>query len=67
MQITVEGIPIAIEWHKFVVGTSFYVPCLDRAALAQQVEHAAKVRGMRIKARFTFEQGTQGVRFWRTK
>ena len=67
MEITAEGIQVAIEWHKFVVGSSFYIPCLDRHTLAIQIEAAAKARNMRVKYRFTLEKGTQGVRFWRIK
>lgn len=66
-EITSDGVPVVIEWHKFVVGSSFYIPCLDRHALAQQIEAAAKERFMRVKFKFTLEDGTQGVRFWRIK
>ncbi len=67
MQITADGVPVVIEWHKFVIGSSFYIPCLDRHTLASQIETAAKERFMRVKFKFTLEGGTQGVRFWRIK
>lgn len=67
MKITTEGVPVVVEWHKFVVGSSFYIPCLDRRALASKIDAAAKERNMRVKYRFTMENGTQGVRFWRIR
>jgi len=65
MTITANTVPVAIEWHKFIVGSSFYIPCLDRQGIADQVVAYAKGRGMNIKLRFVLENGTQGVRFWR--
>jgi hypothetical protein len=65
MTIRADTVPVAIEWHKFVVGSSFYIPCLDRQGISNQVVAYAKDRGMKIKFRFVLERGTQGVRFWR--
>lgn len=65
MLITADTVPVAIEWHKFVVGSSFYIPCLDRQGIADQITTYAKERGMNIKFRFVLEKSTQGVRFWR--
>jgi hypothetical protein len=65
MSITADTVPVAIEWHKFIVGSSFYIPCLDRQGTADQIVASAKERGMKIKFRFVLERGTQGVRFWR--
>lgn len=67
MKIEIEGIPVVIEWHKFAIGSSFYIPCLDREELAKNITLAARRRNMRVKYRFTLENGTQGVRFWRVK
>jgi hypothetical protein len=65
MTKTADGIQIAIEWHKFVVGSSFYIPCLDRRSVTDQLVATAKERGMKVKSRFVLERGTQGVRIWR--
>jgi hypothetical protein len=65
MTIKADGVPVVIEWHKFVVGSSFYIPCLDRHDVAEQVIAYAKERGMKIKLRFVLERDMQGVRFWR--
>jgi hypothetical protein len=65
MTITADGVTIAIEWHKFVVGSSFYIPCLNRRDTSEQIAATAKKRGIKIKFRFVLERGTQGVRVWR--
>jgi hypothetical protein len=65
MTILADGVPVILEWHKFVVGSSFYIPCLDRRNVADQLIATTKQRGMNIKFRFVLERGTQGVRFWR--
>jgi hypothetical protein len=65
MTLTADTVPVAVEWHKFVVGSSFYIPCLDRQGIADQITASANERGMNIKFRFVLENGTQGVRFWR--
>lgn len=65
MTITTDTVQVAVEWHKFVVGSSFYIPCLDRQGIADQITASADERGMKVKLRFVLERGTQGVRFWR--
>jgi hypothetical protein len=65
MTITTDTVQVAVEWHKFVVGSSFYIPCLDRQGIADQITASADERGMKVKSRFVLERGTQGVRFWR--
>ena len=65
MTITTDTVQVVVEWHKFVVGSSFYIPCLDRQGIADQITASADERGMKVKSRFVLERGTQGVRFWR--
>jgi len=65
MTIYNSGVPVVIEWHKFVIGSSFYIPTLTPDTLTEEIKRAAQKRGMRVKSRFCLEYGTQGVRFWR--
>ena len=67
MTILNSGVPVVIEWHKFAVGSSFYIPTLTPDTLAEDVGSAAKERGMVVRHRFSKESGTYGVRFWRIK
>jgi hypothetical protein len=67
MTILNSGVPVIIEWHKFAVGSSFYIPTLAPYTLVEDVLKSAKERGMVVKYRFTKEDATYGVRFWRIK
>ena len=60
-----SGVPVIIEWHKFIIGSSFYIPTLDPDKLAEDVRREARERNMTVKSRFCLENGTQGVRVWR--
>jgi hypothetical protein len=67
MTIYNSGVPVVIEWHKFVVGSSFYIPTLTPSVLSEEVDKSARQRGMKLKYRFCVEGNTHGVRFWRIK
>jgi hypothetical protein len=60
-----SGLPVIIEWHKFIIGSSFYIPTLDPDKLAEDIKNEARERNMAVKSRFCLENGTQGVRVWR--
>jgi len=65
MTILNSGVPVIIDLHKFVVGSSFYKPTLTPDTLMVDIERAANLRGVKVKAKFCLEGATQGVRFWR--
>jgi hypothetical protein len=60
-----NGIEVCVEWHKFTVGSSFYIPTLDPEALVKAVRKEAAVHGMKIASRMVTEGTTMGVRIWR--
>jgi len=60
-----SGLPVIIEWHKFIIGSSFYIPTLDPDKLVADIKREARERNMTVKSRFCLENGTQGVRVWR--
>jgi hypothetical protein len=60
-----SGLPVIIEWHKFIIGSSFYIPTLDPDKLTEDIKREAQERNMHVKLRFCLENGTQGVRVWR--
>jgi hypothetical protein len=60
-----SGVPVIIEWHKFIIGSSFYIPTLDPDKLTEDIKREAQERNMHVKSRFCLENGTQGVRVWR--
>jgi hypothetical protein len=63
--IETEGVQIEIEWRKFIVGSSFFVPCIDTKSLRKHIEHQAKARDMRIRTIDRVENTLWGIRVWR--
>ena len=61
-----DGVTVLVDWDKFVVGSSFFVPCIDTANCREQVYEVTKRRGFRIEWRHRIEDGKWGIRFWRT-
>lgn len=63
--IETEGVQIDIEWGKFIVGSSFFIPCIDTKSLRKQIENHATAREMQVRMRDRIENSFWGVRVWR--
>ena len=63
--IETEGVQIEIEWEKFIVGSSFFLPCIDTVSVRAQIERHARARRIEIKMRDRAENLYWGVRVWR--
>lgn len=59
------NIPLLIEWDKFKVGTSFFVPCIDRKLTQRFVEEEATRLQINIVCKQVIEKGKYGLRVWR--
>jgi len=63
----IHGLNFDINWSKFIVGASFFIPCLDTDGAAMQVKRTAKRLRYKIKTQVVVEKGIQGLRIWRIK
>lgn len=63
----IYGIDFNINWSKFVVGASFFIPCLDSDIAIKQVKRATRRLKFGIKTQVVVERGIQGLRVWRIK
>lgn len=63
----VHGISFNINWEKFGVGYSFFIPCLDPEEARKQVKRTAKRLGFTVKTKVTIEENVKGLRVWRMK
>jgi len=63
--LSVLGLPIEIQWSKFVPGTSMFIPCLNRVPVANFVTKKAKRLGFKLVVKFVVEQEIYGLRVWR--
>ena len=63
----IHGISFNVNWEKFGVGYSFFIPCLDPDEAEKQVKRTAKRLGFTIKTKVTIEENVKGLRVWRVK
>jgi len=63
--INPDGIRTVIRWDKFIVGASFFVPCIDTEKAVTQLKKIATTKGFRIECRVQIENRKMGVRCWR--
>jgi hypothetical protein len=63
----IYGIDFNINWSKFIVGASFFIPCLDSDMALKQIKRATRRLKFRIKTQVVIERGIQGLRVWRIK
>ena len=63
--LEIEGIQVRIEWSKFSIGTSFFVPCIAHNRLAARITQRADDRGFKVKIIAHIENQMWGIRVWR--
>jgi hypothetical protein len=63
----IHGLDFRVNWRRFVVGASFFIPCLDVEEAKTQVKKTTDRLGYRIKFVSTIELGICGLRVWRIK
>jgi len=64
--LEVLGVQIKVEWDEFIVGSSFFIPCLDDRSVATSLRMRARQLGYKTKHQARVENGMWGVRIWRT-
>jgi len=63
----IHGLSFRVNWKNFVVGSSFFIPCLDTEGALTQVKRTTKRLGYKIKTQIVVEKGIRGLRVWRIK
>jgi hypothetical protein len=63
----IHGLSFRINWSKFIVGASFFIPCLDTEAALAEVAMVTKRLGYKIRSRVAVNKGIYGLRIWRIK
>jgi len=56
---------ITINWDKFVVGSSIFIPAINLTELNKQMQIIAKEKEIKLKGFDRIEAGKLGMRFWR--
>jgi hypothetical protein len=60
-----DGLRIKVEWDKFIVGASIFVPAINHIKLKEQALELAKCKGWEIETRRRVEGKILGLRIWR--
>jgi hypothetical protein len=63
----INGIDYNIDWRKFKVGWSFFVPCLHLDRSKYVITSTTKRLGYKVLIKPVIEDGIKGLRVWRTK
>jgi hypothetical protein len=61
----VEGISYSVDWSRFYVGQSFFVPCIDHKAAKAAVAEVTDRLGVPVEMKVVIEEGVKGLRVWR--
>ena len=61
----IETVTYRINWAKFRVGHSFFVPCIDHRAAKKSVLTVAERLKMDVVIKIVIEDGIKGLRIWR--
>jgi hypothetical protein len=64
-QLSPDGVRIEIDWDKFVVGTSIFVPAINLVKLDKEMQEVARLKQIQLKGFDRIENGKLGMRFWR--
>ena len=60
-----DVISIAVDWARFTVGASMFIPCINTREARRQVKRLAKKMDLTIESRVRIESEKLGIRVWR--
>jgi hypothetical protein len=63
----IHGLSFRVNWSKFLIGASIFIPCLDTDAALVEVTKVTKRLGYKIKSQVSVDKGIYGLRIWRIK
>ena len=61
----IETVTYRVNWEKFRVGYSFFVPCIDVAKAREEIARVTKRLRIEIVTKVVVEDGVKGLRVWR--
>jgi hypothetical protein len=61
----IHTIDFQVDWDKFEVGSSFFIPCLNWKKAKKIIKAECNRHGVRAWVKLVIEEGVRGVRTWR--
>lgn len=65
-EINPDGVHIHIDWSRFKVGSSFFIPCINTEKAKAQVNKIIATMDAQVTFKARSEGGKWGLRVWRT-
>lgn len=65
--MVVDGINYEVNWRKFAVGASFFVPCIHAEQAKEDVQQAVRRFKFKVVTKVVIENRIRGLRVWRVK
>jgi hypothetical protein len=65
VDINPDGVPVKVDWAKFIVGTSVFIPCINTTKAIVQLKRVAKQKHLNVNITIKCDKGRWGVRVWR--
>jgi hypothetical protein len=65
--MVVDGVTYTVNWRKFCINASFFVPCIHAYQAKEDVKEISKRLGYRIVSKVVIEDGIRGLRVWRVR
>ena len=63
----INNLSYDVDWRRFKVGASFFVPCLRIEEGREQVKKVTRRLGFRVLVKPVIEEGIKGLRVWRVR
>jgi hypothetical protein len=63
----IHGIVFDVQWDKFGVHSSFFIPCLDDRKARKLLYVECRERKLQVRIKTVTEDRIRGVRVWRLK
>ena len=63
----IEGVDYQLNWPKFRIGASFFVPCLNDTDARIRIQTKMSRLGYATIIKLVVEDGIRGLRVWRIK
>jgi hypothetical protein len=61
----IENLTYNLNWSKFRVGQSFFVPCIDHVAARSMLKQITRRLRTKVETKIVVEDGIKGLRVWR--
>ena len=65
--MVVDGVTYTVNWRKFCINSSFFVPCIHAYQAKEDVKQISRRLGFKVVSKVVIEDGIRGLRVWRVK